>query len=208
MKTIFRILIGCFLFSGFFSYAQTNIESETTPHKVKPFSVGLKIGAPNIVGGGAEYVLPFLDHHFSVYGDLSSIDLEVDDAAIDLSYSEFGLNYYFNNKGKGLYFGVGLGRFNSDLVISDIELDGNRTGEGSVGLNINTTNLKLGLKTGGTFYFRIELGYGMGSVPDQLVFNATSSDGFSDTVTEDVPDIPGISDSGILIGNIGFGISF
>ncbi len=206
----FLLKMTLFFIGTYASLAQSNIDSLEidSNRELKSFSIGLKVGAPNVIGGGAEYVLPFLDHHFSVYGDLSSFNLEVEEAAIDLSYSEFGLNYYFNSKGKGLYFGAGLGRFNSDLVISDIELDGNRTGEGSVGLNINTTNLKLGLKTGGTFYFRIELGYGMGSVPDQLVFNATSSDGYSDTVTEEVPDIPGISDSGILIGNIGFGISF
>lgn len=208
MKTIFKLLLGCLLISSFSSFGQTSMEQDTMTYNIKSFSIGLKIGAPNIVGGGAEYVLPFLDHHFSIYGDLSSIDLDIDDASIDLSYSEFGLNYFFNKKGKGIYMGVGLGKFSSDLVISDIELDEGRTGEGAVGLDFNTTNLKLGLKTGGTVYFRLELGYGLGSIPEELVFTATSSDGFSETVTEEVPDIPGISSNGILIGNIGLGLSF
>jgi hypothetical protein len=75
-------------------------------------------------------------------------------------------------------------------------------------LLINTTNLKLGLKTGGTFYFRVELGYGLGEVPSELMINASTSDGYKETVVEEVPNIPGISNSGILVGNIGFGLSF
>jgi hypothetical protein len=40
------------------------------------------------------------------------------------------------------------------------------------------------------------------------MINASTSDGYKETVVEEVPNIPGISNSGILVGNIGFGLSF
>ena len=70
------------------------------------------------------------------------------------------------------------------------------------------TIVKLGLKTGGTLYFSFELGYGFGTIPDSLTFNAVSSTGISESVTEDIPNIPGIGSGGMVVGNIGFGISF
>ena len=35
------------------------------------------------------------------------------------------------------------------------------TGTVSTDFNFNTTNLKLGIKTSGTFYFRFEVGFGL-----------------------------------------------
>ena len=40
--------------------------------------------------------------------------------------------------------------------------NGSRSGMGS---GSRTTNIRLGLKTGGIFYFRIEMGYGFGNLP-------------------------------------------
>ena len=82
------------------------------------------------------------------------------------------------------------------------------TGTGSVDLDIDTTILKIGVKTGGTLYFSFELGYGFGTIPDSLNFNATSLSGVSESVTEEIPSIPGIGSGGIVVGNIGLGISF
>ena len=74
----------------------------------------------------------------------------------------------------------------------------------------NTTNLKLGLKTGGRIYFRLELGYGMGTLPQTVSFKATdnSNPSYTETTSEDIPEIPGISENGLIIGNIGLGLSF
>ena len=47
----------------------------------------------------------------------------------------------------------------------------------------------------------------MGSIPDSLNFTATSK-GITETFSEDIPSIPGLSSEGLLIGNIGLGISF
>lgn len=116
--------------------------------------------------------------------------------------------YLGSRPGRGLYVSAGLGDFDSDVLITNIELDGGRTGEGETQLKFNTTNLKLGLRTGGMFYFRFEAGYGFGDIPTELVFVARSSDGFTETVTEPIPEIPAVSSSGVGILNIGFGIAF
>jgi len=80
-------------------------------------------------------------------------------------------------------------------------------GSAKTNLDINTLNLKLGFKTGGSIYFRIEIGYGMGSIPESIDFIETSN-GITESFSEDVPAIPGLSSGGLLISNFGFGLSF
>ena len=46
-----------------------------------------------------------------------------------------------------------------DGTYNDISLDFGKTGSGTAKIALNTTNLKLGLKTGGRIYFRLEVGY-------------------------------------------------
>jgi hypothetical protein len=50
----------------------------------------------------------------------------------------------------------------------------------------------------------------MGDLPQTFNFTAIDNSNplYRETVTEDIPEIPGISESGIIIGNIGFGVSF
>ncbi|MDA9572467.1 hypothetical protein N9R44_03775, partial [Flavobacteriaceae bacterium] len=73
--------------------------------------------------------------------------------------------------------------------------------------NLDTTNFKIGIKTGGTIFFRLELGYGVGSIPDALDFTATF-EGITQSFSEAIPPIPGLGSEGVLIGNVGFGFSF
>ena len=75
---------------------------------------------------------------------------------------------------------------------------------------MRTTNLRIGLKTGGTFYFRIEMGYGLGDIPKKLSFKAIDNfdPKYSQIVTKEIPKISGTSEREMLIGNIGGGISF
>lgn len=91
-----------------------------------------------------------------------------------------------------------------------VSLNEGRAGSGSTDIALNTTNFKIGLKTGGTIYFRLELGYGMGSLHQTVDFTETdnSNPSYTEIVTEDIPEIPGISENGLIIGNIGFGVSF
>ena len=81
------------------------------------------------------------------------------------------------------------------------------SGDASTAFNFNTANLKLGIKTGGTIYFHFEVGYGFGDIPDTIDFTATA-DGITESFSEELPPIPGLSSGGILIGTVGFGVSF
>ena len=74
-------------------------------------------------------------------------------------------------------------------------------------LDLNTLNLKLGFKTGGLIFLRVEVGYGIGTIPGSLDFTATSN-GITESFSEEIPSIPGLTSEGLLIGNIGLGISF
>ena len=71
----------------------------------------------------------------------------------------------------------------------------------------NFGNFAWGLKTGGVLYFRIEAGYGLGSPPKSIDFTATAN-GVTESFSEPIPEIPGVNESGLLIGNIGIGFSF
>ena len=208
MRNLIAILI--LLFS--ISISAQNIEKDSLnvelENSIKRFSLGLKIGTPNMIGGAVQYVLPITNNHFAPYANYSGYDIEIENTEINLNYSEFGVKYFFRNTGKGLYTAVGMSSFSSSLAYTDVSLSGGLTGDGSVDLNIDITIVKLGLKTGGTLYFSFELGYGFGTIPDSLTFNAVSSTGISESVTEDIPNIPGIGSGGMVVGNIGFGISF
>ena len=211
MKNIFTLLLlFCFIhLSAQDKQNNSNeIESSLEEKPVKRVSLGLKIGVPNMASGTFEYVLPLFDNHLTPYLNYGAYDLEIDETSIDLSYSEFGLKYYFNNKGKGFYTGIGASSFSSSLMYTDLNLSGGLSGTGSVDLNIDTTILKIGLKTGGTLYFSFELGYGFGDIPDSLIFTGTASNGYSEQVIEEIPSIPGIGSGGIIVGNIGLGVSF
>ena len=87
-------------------------------------------------------------------------------------------------------------------------MDNNLTGKGSTDLKIDTYNFKAGYKTGNRFYFRFEIGYGVGEIPENLVFLATASNGTELETTQPIPKIPGVGSKGMVIGNIGFGIAF
>lgn len=176
---------------------------------VKRFSVGLKIGVPNIAGLSLEGVTPLLDNRVAPFVDFSSFDVKDAETEIGLSYSEFGANVYFGNKGKGAYAGIGFGNLSTDLTFYE-DLDGGSRGKGTTGLDIKSTNLKFGIKTGGRFYFRFEIGYGFTSdVPDDITVTLTEIGGTeTETDSFDVPTIPGLGTNGLLVGNFGFGLSF
>lgn len=178
--------------------------------KVKRLSISFKVGIPNLASGSAELVLPILNNHFAPYFDYSNIPLDFQSIETNIGYKEFGINYYFSKKGHGFFVGVGKGSLSTDIKFTNLKfLNGLQTiiGFGDTSLNIDTTNFKIGLKTGGTIFFRFELGYGVGEIPDLLRFDA-SAEGIIQSFIEDIPPIPGLGSSGILIGNIGFGFSF
>jgi len=185
-------------------------ESTKFDDEIKRLSIGFKVGIPNIASLGLQYTLPLLNNHLAAFIEYSSYSYDDTEVEGNLNFSEFGASYFFNESGKGLYVGLGLSSLKLDVSYNNISLDFGKTGSGSTEIALNTTNLKLGLKTGGRIYLRLEMGYGLGDLPTQVTFVASenSNPSYTETTTEDIPDIPGISESGLIIGNIGFGLSF
>lgn len=210
MKKLLLTILIVFSAIGFAQEADQQEETlDSLAPGIKRFSVGLKIGVPNIAGLSLEGVTPLLDNRVAPYIDFSSFDVKDAETEIGLSYSEFGANVYFGNKGKGAYAGIGFGNLSTDLTFYE-NLDGGGRGKGTIGLDIKSTNLKFGIKTGGRFYFRFEVGYGLTSdVPENITLTLREIGGTnSNEETFEVPTIPGVGTDGILLGNFGFGLSF
>ena len=206
MKKIFLIL--SLISTAYVSAQDSSITDGAT--KSKTISIGVKIGAPNILSLNGEFVLPIFNNHIAPFIDYGSFSLDIENTQADLKYLEYGLNIYFGNKGKGLYVGAGSGKLTNEFTFNDLTFEDNGVslkGSAITSLDINALNLKLGFKSGGLIYFRIEAGYGIGTIPDRLNFTATSG-GITETFSEEIPEIPGIGSNGFAIGNIGLGVSF
>ena len=206
MKKIFLIL--SLISTAYVSAQDSSITDGTS--KSKTIFIGVKVGAPNILSLNGEFVLPILNNHIAPFIDYGSFSLDIENTQADLKYLEYGLNIYFGNKGKGLYVGAGSGKLTNEFTFNDLTFEDNGVslkGSATTSLDINALNLKLGFKSGGLIYFRIEAGYGIGTIPDRLNFTATSG-GITETFSEEIPAIPGIGSNGFAIGNIGLGVSF
>ena len=206
MKKIFLIL--SLISTAYVSAQDSSITDGAS--KSKTISIGVKVGAPNILSLNGEFVLPILNNHIAPFIDYGSFSLDIENTQADLKYLDYGLNIYFGNKGKGLYVGAGSGKLTNEFTFNDLTFEDNGVslkGSATTSLDINALNLKLGFKSGGLIYFRIEAGYGIGTIPDRLNFTATSG-GITETFSEEIPAIPGIGSNGFAIGNIGLGVSF
>ena len=202
------ILLSLVLFSNF-TFSQLEEVEALDSIKVKYINLGVKLGIPNLIGGSAEIILPILGNRIGPYFDYSGFSIDTDEIGTSFSYLEYGANLYFNQKGNGFFLSLGQGKFNTELAFNALDF-GNLLvlpEPITTDFNFNTTNIKLGIKSGGTFYFRFELGFGLADIPDSVDFIATYG-GITKSFSEELPPIPGISTSGILIGNIGFGFSF
>jgi hypothetical protein len=200
------------LFSFNTSYSQDQEVSVKTADsiKIKRFNLGLKLGIPNLLGGSAEILLPLLNNGLAPFVDFSGLDLNTNDIATNLSYLEYGVNYYPNKKGNGFFLALGRAQFKTDLTFYDLvfnEAGQSIVGDASTAFDFNTTNIKLGIKAGSRIYFRFELGYGFGAIPKEVEFTAQSG-GIEEFFSEPPPPMPGVSSGGIIIGNIGFGLAF
>lgn len=208
MKNLFFLI---FTLTSVISFSQ-NEEIDTLKIEDKPrlISLGAKIGIPNLASLNGEIVLPILDNHFAPYIDYGAFNLDIEDTKSSLNYTEYGINFYFSNNGKGLYASAGIAQLDSEFTFNNLTFEENgvsQIGSAKTNLDINTLNLKLGFKTGGSIYFKFEIGYGMGSIPESINFIATSN-GITESFSEDVPAIPGLNSGGLLISNFGFGLSF
>ena len=194
-------------FSQFYKEKKSDIVEDNS---IKRFSVGVKFGLPYMAVLGAQYTLPFFNNHFAPYFDYSQYSYEKNNEDAQFRFSEFGISYFFNQIGKGLYTGLSYSNLSYDVKFTNVILENGSKGYGSEKIDMRTTNLRIGLKTGGTFYFRIEMGYGLGDIPKKLSFKAIDNfdPRYSQIVTKEIPKISGTSEREMLIGNIGVGISF
>jgi hypothetical protein len=161
-----------------------NLQSEYA----RPYRFGLKLGSPNLGGFGLEYILPVMDNKLGANFDISyipAISLKAlvpeneygatADPAISLLYWNLSCNYYFFGSGKGLYAGLGFGRFSANIDVKSINsesfpvtyqghdgflniMDGNA----NISFGINIMPLKVGYKfVAGAFTTGLEIGYGL-----------------------------------------------
>jgi hypothetical protein len=195
--------------SGFVAYPPEK-DSLSVEYDIKRVSASLKFGFPYMAVVGAQYTLPFFDNHFAPYFDYSQYSYEDYNKEAEFRFSEWGISYFIKEKGKGLYVGVSHSNLSYNANFMNITLKNGSRGSGNGEVDLRTTNLRLGLKTGGIFYFRIEMGYGFGNLPKAVTFRATdnSDPNHTELASEDIPGINGVSESGMLVGNIGFGIAF
>ena len=208
MKNLFFLI---FTLTSILSFSQSEeIDTLKIEDKSRLISLGAKIGIPNLASLNGEIVLPILDNHFAPYIDYGAFNLDIEDTESSLNYTEYGINFYFSNNGKGLYASAGISQLDSEFTFNNLTFEENgvsQIGSAKTNLDINTLNLKLGFKTGGSIYFRFEIGYGMGSIPESIDFIATFNE-ITESFSEDVPAIPGLNSGGLLISNFGFGLSF
>lgn len=219
---LFVIIINLLIFTSNFSFSQNLQKIDTikidTISNLKRFSFGIKMGIPNVIGLSTEAILPIFKNRVSPYFDYSSFKLNPDETSIDLNYTDYGINIYINSKGNGLYASLGSGNLSSLILFEEIELtdeNGNKgLGNAQIKENINTFNVKLGIKSNSKIFFRLEVGYGIGRIPNNL--NLTGNFGYEKdgmfynskgSSIESFPTVPGIGKKGIIIGNFGFGIS-
>ncbi len=206
------LLLFTVVFATTLSAQDLELETESIDSlapRVKRIAVGIKIGVPNIAGLSLEGVTPLLDNRIAPFIDFSGFNVQDGETEIGLNYTEFGTNIYFGNKGKGAYAGIGFGNLSTDLTFFE-DLDDGGRGKGNTSLDIKSTNLKFGIKTGGRIYFRFEVGYGItADVPEEIQVTLKEIGGSqTDIESFDVPTIPGLGTNGLLVGNFGFGISF
>lgn len=180
-------------------------DDDSATKNIKPLRIGVKVGVPNIITANAEYVTPLLNNRIALAIDWMSLSKTIDDTSINYNNFEIGTNIYFNSKGKGLYAGISYFSFDGEGTFTEVEFDNGTNEDGTGTIEFNTMNLKLGAKLGRTFYFRIEVGYGFGDIPEFI--EVTNNTG-TQTTTEDIPEIPGIKTSGIPNFNFGIGFSF
>ncbi|MFT4645591.1 MAG: hypothetical protein ACI8ZX_002008 [Planctomycetota bacterium] len=203
-----KISLLCMLLIGSIAFSQ---EKEEKSIDVNPIRIGVKIGVPDIVAGNIEFVTPLFNNRIALFADYSKFNVNEEGAEVKVNYIEGGLNIYFNTKGRGLYASASLSNLKVDGKYTDAETRDGTLYQGSAtgDVEIKTTNLKLGAKLGKKFYFRIEAGYGFGDIPQEIEVTGTEQGtGITQTDYVEIPDIPGISESGMIVANIGLGFSF
>jgi len=190
--------------SDFNNFIETP-QPESLPKDIKPLRLGIRAGVPHLATFNLEFLTPLFDDRIALTTDYFGLSRKFDDGIFRFSNFEIGTNVYFKNTGSGFYGSLTYFTFRSGVGFEDHKFYENYRSDGKADFNFNTFNIKLGYKTGRTIYFRVEAGYGFGKIPDDVIVRSTT---YNVSIKEDVPDVPGISSSDILIFNIGVGASF
>lgn len=196
-------LLFIFIVLGVISSKAQKDSTKTKVKSIKPLRLGVKVGVPSILTVNAEYVTPLLQNRVAVFGDYMALSKTIEEEKADYTNYEVGANIYLNSKGKGLYLGVSYFSFDSNILFSEVEFESSYE-DVTGNFKFNTTNVKIGAKFGRTFYFRIEAGYAFGDIPEYIVLTSSSGE----KAIEEIPDIPGITSSGLPVFNFGIGFSF
>jgi len=210
-KLLICILLVTFLSNNTFSQdnnetLETTSGNTETKTDINPLRIGVKVGVPSFFTINVEYVTPLLDNRVAFAIDYFPLRINLLDIESKFNNFEIGSNIYLNNKGKGLYGGLSYYKFNAEVNnIEEVEFDDGSIGTGETTIKFNTFNLKIGAKLGKAFYFRIELGYGFGNLPETIVITSTESNSSS---IEDTSEVISFLGSGVPIFNFGIGYSF
>ena len=210
MKKITCLLL---LFIGYnVAFAQVN---DPILKELRPYRVGLKIGAPIVIGFDLEYVTPLFENRVAPFIDFTSLKYKHEGDTYRSNVFEVGTNVYFDNKGigEGFYGALSYGHINFKMDRVDYEVDANRqfTGVAKSETKVGTFNVKVGARFGDKFYFRTEIGYGFGSIPESIsstgIMNGAQVT-VEEDISEDLSDFPIAGKNGTLLFNIGFGYAF
>ena len=182
----------------------------SSEYDINRFSAGLKFGFPYMAAVNSQYILPFFDNHFAPYFDYSQYSYEDYDREAEFLFSEWGISYFIKEKGKGLYISLSYSNLSYNANFMNVSLKNGSVGSGNGKVDLTTTNLRIGMKTGGTFYFRIEMGFGIGNLPKIVNFKATdnSNSNYTELASSGLPKIEGVNENRMLVGNLGIGLSF
>ena len=178
--------------------------------EIRPFRVDVRSGIPAILGLNIEYVTPALSDRLAFFANFNGFStINVDGIDYKPSYFEIGTNIYLFGNGKGLYGSLSYGKLNVDATYFDvIDEDQDIVSEASGEFDASTLNVKAGIKLGGFIYFRAEVGYGFGDIPQEVEITGSINGTQVPIPDQEIPEFPGLSESGYVIANLGVGISF
>jgi hypothetical protein len=184
-------------------------------NELRPYRIGLKLGAPNAASLEFEYVTPLLNSSLALFANYTGANFKIDQVQSSLNVFEIGSNIYFNknSEGRGLYGALSYQNIAANLEIEDYEAEDGTLYEGNARTEISYSgiNIKIGAKLGRKFFFRTEIGYSLGDIPKEiLVEGRYQGEPISERIsTEDeIDDLPFIFQNGLPIFNLGFGYSF
>jgi hypothetical protein len=185
-----------------FLLVQSQLLSQTD---INPFRIGIKVGIPDGIALGVEYVTPLLGNRIAPYADYGFI--KVDD--VDSNYFEIGSNIYFRNTGNGGYGSIAYGNWNATVSNLSGETEDEREYTNGVAEEqLSSFNLKIGGKWGRKVYFRLEAGYAFGKLPREIVILG-EVDGQTEPIVITFDEaFDYISGQGYPLFNLGLGYSF